>query len=71
MSYRACVVAIALFIAVAEAQRQLIRPDPQACKNRVKHAGTFRDGHYYFFSWLHGPTRSHERDWLDGRNICR
>jgi len=58
-------------VAVAVAQRQLIRPDPTACQNRVTHAATFRNGHYYFFSWNHKPTASHERDWLDARNICR
>ncbi|XP_037802414.1 uncharacterized protein LOC119597050 isoform X1 [Penaeus monodon] len=62
---------LAALVAVAVAQRQLIRPDPVACKNRIKHAATFREGHYYFFSWTHGPTRQHERDWLDARNICR
>lgn len=78
---------LALLVAVAWAQRQgprqgqgqqqggggreLIRPEPNACKNRVKHAATFRNGHYYFFSWSHGPTSQHERDWLDARNICR
>lgn len=51
--------------------RELIRPDPRACRNRVTHAATFRNGHYYFFSWAHGPTSQHERDWLDARNICR
>jgi len=66
--------ALVLLVAVlgmAAAQRQLIRPEASACQNRVKHATTFRNGHYYFFSWEHGPTRSHERDWLDARNICR
>jgi len=66
-------VSLVLFALVATvvAQRQLIRPDPTACKNRVGHAATFRNGHYYFFSWQHRPTASHERDWLDARNICR
>ena len=27
--------------------------------------------HNYFFSWLHGPTKDLEVDWLDARNICR
>jgi len=62
---------LSLFVAVALAQRELILPDPKACRNRIKHAATFRNGHYYFFSWTHGPTRQHERDWLDARNICR
>ncbi|KAK8726990.1 hypothetical protein OTU49_009867 [Cherax quadricarinatus] len=43
-------VLLAVLVGVAVAQRQLIRPDPQACKNRIKHATTFRNGHYYFFS---------------------
>ncbi|KAK8726991.1 hypothetical protein OTU49_009867 [Cherax quadricarinatus] len=64
-------VLLAVLVGVAVAQRQLIRPDPQACKNRIKHATTFRNGHYYFFSWTHGPTKEHQRDWLDARNICR
>ncbi|KAK4290883.1 hypothetical protein Pmani_036267 [Petrolisthes manimaculis] len=64
-------VLLAVLATVAYAQRQLIRPDPKACAGRVKHAATFRNGHYYFFSWTHGPTRQHERDWLDARNICR
>jgi len=62
---------IALAVAVADAQRQLIKPEPQACANRVTHASTFRNNKYYFFSWVHEPTKSHERDWLDARNICR
>uniref|UniRef100_A0A2P2I8Y0 CD209 antigen-like n=1 Tax=Hirondellea gigas TaxID=1518452 RepID=A0A2P2I8Y0_9CRUS len=58
-------------VVLTEAQRQLIRPEANACANRIKHASTFRNGNYYFFSWTHGPTRDHERDWLDARNICR
>jgi len=70
--YSSCVLLLLLVAAVVtDAQRQLIRPEANACKNRVKHASTFRNGHYYFFSWTHGPTRDHERDWLDARNICR
>jgi len=64
-------VLLAVFVTVAHGQRQLIRPDPTACQNRVTHAATFRNGHHYFFSWKHKPTESHERDWLDARNICR
>ncbi|XP_071535617.1 P-selectin-like [Panulirus ornatus] len=60
-----------LLVALAVAQRTLIRPNPRACATRINHAATFRQGHYYFFSWTHGPTRNHERDWLDARNICR
>ncbi|RXG53106.1 hypothetical protein Avbf_16145 [Armadillidium vulgare] len=56
---------------IAGQGRQLIRPDPQACAQRTKHSATFRNGHYYFFSWAHRPTANHERDWLDARNICR
>ncbi|XP_071535616.1 P-selectin-like [Panulirus ornatus] len=64
-------VLLLLLAALAVAQRELIPPDPKACANRVTHAATFRNGHYYFFSWVHGPTKNHERDWLDARNICR
>lgn len=62
---------LALAATLALAQRELIRPDPQACAQRTRHAADFRNGHYYFFSWKHGPTSTHERDWLDARNICR
>jgi len=64
-------VLLAVLASVVLAQRELIRPDPKACANRIKHAATFRNGHYYFFSWDHQPTAAHERDWLDARNICR
>jgi len=61
-----------VLLALAQAQqRQLIRPEPEACANRVTHASTYHNNKYYFFSWSHGPTASHERDWLDSRNICR
>jgi len=60
-----------LVAASALAQRQLIRPEASACVNRVRHSSEFRNGRHYFFSWAHGPTRDHERDWLDARNICR
>lgn len=68
---KSAAVLLALFVTLAHGQRQLIRPDPTACQNRVNHAATQRNGHYYFFSWQHKPTASHERDWLDARNICR
>ncbi|XP_042235144.1 L-selectin-like [Homarus americanus] len=68
---RVCVVLALLVVMVMGQGRTLLRPDPESCKNRIKHAATFRNGHYYFFSWLHGPTQKHERDWLDARNICR
>jgi len=57
--------------AVISAQRELILPNPRACATRVRHSHMFRNGHHYFFSWRHRPTSSHERDWLDARNICR
>ncbi|XP_037090549.1 L-selectin-like [Pollicipes pollicipes] len=57
--------------AAISAQRDLILPDARACANRVKHAHEFRNGHHYFYSWRHRATARHERDWLDGRNICR
>jgi len=65
--------ALVLFalVAAASGQRELILPDPRACKNRVKHSHEFKNGHYYFYSWKHRPTSKHERDWLDARNICR
>jgi len=67
------VVALLGLLALTHAQqgRQLIRPDLQACVNRVRHTSQVRNNRHYFFSWQHEPTRSHERDWLDARNICR
>jgi len=66
-------VALVLFavVAAASAQRELILPDPKACAKRIKHSHEFKNGHYYFYSWRHRATRTHERDWLDARNICR
>jgi len=58
-------------VCLGHAQRQLIKPDPEACRTRVQHSSTVRGGHHYFFSWLHAPTVEHRRDWLDARNICR
>ncbi|XP_076043837.1 uncharacterized protein LOC143026931 [Oratosquilla oratoria] len=62
---------VAVLVAVVAAQRQLIQPNLSACINRVRHTSRVRNGHHYFFSWAHEPTKNHERDWLDGRNICR
>merc|ERR1711915_655174 len=60
-----------LALQVAAQQRQLIKPDPPSCILRETHSSAFKDGKYYFFSWIHEPTKAHERDWLDARNICR
>lgn len=61
-------------VAVVSAQqgdRELILPDPRACAQRIQHQAAELNGHYYFYSWMHRATASHERDWLDARNICR
>merc|ERR1712115_581734 len=68
---RPCLILLTVACCALAQQRQLILPNLQACANRVKHQATFRNGHYYFFSWTHEPTKKHERDWLDARNICR
>jgi len=62
-------------LSAVSAQRVLALPDAKSCAKRVKHASwqdpTTGVKHNYFFSWLHGPTKDLEVDWLDARNICR